>query len=303
MKNFDVIIIGGSYAGLAAGMALGRSMRNVLIVDKGDPCNRQTPHSHNFLTQDGEKPAHLRAIAMQQVLAYPTVQLLHDEVSQVSRGARGFEVVTDSETFLASKLLFATGLTDIQPNMEGFAETWGITTIHCPYCHGYELRNTPTGVLANGEIAFEFARFIHHWSKELTLFTNGPALLTELQRKILMELNISVIEREIKSIHHTDGHIHAAILTDGRSVNLSALYAKIPTSQKCDIPEQLGCNLDESGFIVVDPFQKTNIPDVYAAGDCTTMLRSVASAVAGGTKAGAFINHDLIRERYDAGIA
>ena len=132
--ELDVVIVGGSYAGLSAGMALGRAIRRVLIVDSGQPCNRQTPHSHNLLTQDGATPAHLAAVARTQVLAYPTVQLRAGTVTTVTGATNAFAVGTAAgETFRARKILFAAGVRDLLPAISGFAESWGISVIHCPY--------------------------------------------------------------------------------------------------------------------------------------------------------------------------
>ncbi len=296
MKNFDVIIIGGSYAGLSAGMALGRALRNVLILDAGQPCNIQTPHSHNFLTRDGETPAALSAIALAQVLAYPTVQFRQVAVTQVSSGLRGFEVVTDAESFMTGKLIFATGIRDIMPDIPGFVESWGRSVVHCPYCHGYEIRDTETGVLGNGDAGFEFVRFINHWTKKLTLLTNGPSLLTDVQKGSLDRLGIKVVENELVAVNHTDGYMDSITLQGGATLPLNAIYARLPFIQKCEMPEQLGCELNDAGYLVVDEFQKTTVTGIYAAGDCTTGMRSVSSAVAAGGKAGAVINHEMIHE-------
>ncbi|MGE4512522.1 MAG: NAD(P)/FAD-dependent oxidoreductase, partial [Chryseobacterium sp.] len=141
-NNFDVIIIGGSYAGLSAGMALGRSLRNVLIIDSEKPCNRQTPHSHNFITQDGKRPKEISDLAKEQVAKYETVSFFNGTVIKTSKNDNGFEVETSyGEKFTAKKIILATGLKDIMPDIEGFSECWGISVIHCPYCHGYEVKD------------------------------------------------------------------------------------------------------------------------------------------------------------------
>src|SRR4051812_6593031 len=171
-NNVDVVIIGGSYAGLAAAMSMGRALRNVLIIDSGEPCNRQTPHSHNFLTQDGKTPKEIATLARQQVEMYNTVRFFNGLATNGAKIENGFEIqVTPGETFRAKKLIFATGIKDMMPDMEGYAECWGISVLHCPYCHGYEVRNERTGILGNGEYGFEFSKVISNWTKDLTLFT------------------------------------------------------------------------------------------------------------------------------------
>ncbi|MDO7742673.1 MAG: NAD(P)/FAD-dependent oxidoreductase, partial [Pedobacter sp.] len=159
--KFDVVIIGGSYAGLSAAMALGRALRNVLVIDSGKPCNAQTPHSHNFITQDGETPAAIAAKAKEQVMQYPSVQFLNDIAVAVSGENSNFSVSTSAGLNIhAKKILFATGVKDIMPAIEGFAACWGISVIHCPYCYGYEYKSQPTGILMNGDMAIDMAELI-----------------------------------------------------------------------------------------------------------------------------------------------
>lgn len=298
-NSYDVIIIGGSYSGLAAGMALGRALRQTLIIDSGKPCNAQTPHSHNFITQDGETPAAIADKAREQVRKYASVSFHNGLAMHAVKTPSGFEVKTDTGVrFEAKKLLFATGVKDIMPSITGASECWGISLIHCPYCHGYEVRNEKTGILANGEIAFEFGKLITNWTKDLTLFTNGPSTLTTEQTAILGARGVQLMEKEIASFEHTGGYIHQVLFKDGSSVNLTAMYAKLPTVQHSDLPAELGCTLNEQGLLQVDGFQKTTVPGIYASGDNVTPMRSVANAVAAGTLAGAMMNRELIDESF-----
>ncbi|HEX2982371.1 MAG TPA: NAD(P)/FAD-dependent oxidoreductase [Ignavibacteriales bacterium] len=297
--TFDVIIIGGSYAGLSAAMALGRSLRNVLIIDSGSPCNKQTPHSHNFLTQDGETPANIASKAKRQVLKYSTVKFIEDKAVSAGKKSNGFEVVAESgEVFSARKLLLATGIHDIMPDIDGFKDSWGITVLHCPYCHGYEVNGENLGILANGEAAFEMAKFISNWSGRLTLFTNGPSSLTTEQTDMLADHNISIVEKEILLIDHEKGVMHGLIFKDGSGHELRALFYRAAFRQHSDIAEKLGCELTPDGYIKIGEFQETTVPGVYAAGDNSTMLRSVAVAASAGMKAGAFINKEIIMENF-----
>lgn len=298
-QAFDVIIIGGSYAGLAAGMSLGRSLRKVLILDAGQPCNHQTPRSHNFLTQDGQAPAQIAATALAQVLQYPTVQLREVWATSAQEVSEGFRINTmEGQIFQAKKLLLATGIKDQMPNVPGFAESWGISVLHCPYCHGYEVRQQELGVLANGEIAFEMARLIEHWSSALTLFTNGPLNMEKAHVEKLQAKNIRMIETPIRALEHQAGYLHSIHFADGSSHALSTLFARIPFTQSSTIPQQLGCALTEQGYIEVNEFKATSVPGVFAAGDNSSPMRAVAAAVAAGTMAGAMINHKFIAEDF-----
>jgi thioredoxin reductase len=297
--DFEVIIVGGSYAGLSAATSLGRALRKVLVIDGGKPCNRQTPYSHNFLTNDGETPSAIIHKATEQLQAYKTVTSLSDTVIDGSKIENGFEVVTLSgQKFTAAKLLFATGITDVLPPLAGFAECWGISVLHCPYCHGYEVRHQPTGILGNGEAIFEYVKLISNWTKDITLFTNGKATLTDEQLQELRSKKIKIEEAKVQHLVHEGGKIKSIILQDDCAYNIAALYARLPFTQHCNLPQQLGCEITDEGYIQVDSFYKTSLPGIYAAGDNMTMMRSVAVAVAAGTATGAMINRDLVIEEF-----
>lgn len=297
--NFDAIIIGGSYSGLSAAMGLGRALRKVLVIDNGKPCNIQTPYSHNFLTQDGKTPKEILAAAKKQVEKYDTVNFYNGFAHSGIKSEEGFEITTDSgKHFTAKKLLFATGIKDTIPNIKGFAECWGISILHCPYCHGYEVKNEKTGIFGNGDYGFEFSKLILNWTKDLTLFTNGPATLTVDQAEKLKTHNINIIEKEIDSFEHNNGHLQNIVFKDSSTSKLKAVYSRIPFEQHSDIPVNLGCELTDQGHIKVDLYQKTSVDGIYACGDNTMPMRSVSSAVAGGTLSGAMINMELVNEMF-----
>lgn len=298
-KEFEVIIIGGSYAGLSAAMALGRSLRNVLIIDSGFPCNRQTPHSHNFITQDGAKPSHIAQIAKEQVLNYNTIKFVNDLAIDGTKTDHGFLVTTQSgEKYGAKKLIFATGIKDVIPDIKGFSECWGISVIHCPYCHGYEFKGQKTGIMAYGDQAFHLASLVNNLTDEITILTAGKGDFSQEQMDKLKHHNIEVIDTEISGIKHKDGNMTSIIFVDGSEIKLDAAYASIPFVQHSEIPIALGCELTENGYIEVDDFQKTTVEGILACGDNTTMMRSVANAVAKGNMAGAVANMELIHASF-----
>jgi thioredoxin reductase len=296
-RHFDLIIVGGSYSGLAAGMALGRALRNVLIIDSGKPCNRQTPNSHNFITQDGKTPQEISAFARQEVQSYDTITFLNDLATNGTKTENGFVIFTASgETFSSKKLIFATGIKDLMPDIEGYAECWGISVLHCPYCHGYEVRNVRTGILGNGEYGFEFSKLISNWTKDLTLFTNGPSTLTTKQVAEIQKHNIKIVESEIEKLEHLNGYLQQIIFKDGTTYSLKAIYANNHFEQHCTIPEILGCKLTDQGYIMVDPIQRTTVQGVFACGDNANRMRTLANAVAMGTTAGMMANKEIIDE-------
>ena len=292
-KTYDVIIIGGSYAGLSAAMALGRSLRDVLIIDSNLPCNRRSPHSHNFITQDGEKPGDISRKAKAQVLKYETVSFHEDHVVEVGKNGDFFELTTWSGfVFLAKKILFATGLQDLKPDIAGFADCWGISIIHCPYCHGYEFGNQPTGILANGDMAFHYTQLVSNLTHILTIFTDGPATFSAEQHRLLEKNNVRIEQQEVKAFIHQNGLLSGLVLEDGAEHALNAIYTRPPFEQHCKIPVELGCELTEQGLLKVDHFQETTVPGIYACGDNSAM-RSVPVAVSTGSVAGAAINMAL----------
>lgn len=299
VNEYDVIIVGGSYAGLAAGMALGRALRNVLIIDNGKPCNRQTPHSHNFLTNDGKTPHEISGIAKEQVSRYASVNFLDAFVSGATKVQNTFEIQTgQNHTFKARKLIFATGITDMMPNIPGFSECWGISVLHCPYCHGYEVRHEQTGILANGDTGFEMASLLNNWTRHLTLYTDGASTLNEQQTKKLKHHNISVVENEIDHIEHDSGHIRSIVFNNGAKAPLKALYTRLPFVQHSQVPGHMGCELTKEGHIKIDAAQKTTVHGVFACGDNTSSMRTVANAVSMGTTTGFMVNRELIEETF-----
>jgi thioredoxin reductase len=298
-KQFEVIIIGGSYSGLAAGMALGRALRSVLIIDSGNSCNKQTPQSHNFLTNDGKTPKEIASLAKQQVRMYGTVSFVDSLATAGIKTSNGFEVqIQTGETFKARKLVLATGIKEIMPGIPGFSESWGISVLHCPYCHGYEVRHQKTGILANGDVGFELSSLISNWTTDLTLYTNGKSTLTESQKAKLDKHHINIIEAEVDRLENKNGYIKSIAFKDGKEAQLKAMYARLPFVQHSSIPETLGCELTQDGYIKIDPAHRTTVPGLYACGDNVTRMRTVANAVSMGTTTGLMVNKELIEEDF-----
>lgn len=298
-KKIEVIIIGGSYAGLSAAMALGRSLRNVLIIDSEVPCNRQTPHSHNFLTQDGKTPKEISTLARQQVEKYATIKFYKGLAISGAQTLNGFEITTDTnDKFTAEKLIFATGIKDIISDIKGLADCWGISVVHCPYCHGYEYRKQNTAIIANGAKAFHIASLVSNLTENITILTTGKADFDSEQMEKLNKHNIKILETKISEFEHSKGHIQSVAFNDGTKLSFDVAYAAIPFLQHSDIPVSIGCELTEQGYIKVDAFQKTTIQGVYACGDNSNMMRSVANAVYSGNLTGAVVNGELTNEQF-----
>lgn len=297
--DFEVIIVGGSYAGLSAALSLGRARRKVLVIDAGKPCNRQTPHSHNLLTHDGQSPAEISTEAKADVLKYPTVQFLAGSVVSGQSIDKGFAVqLAGGENFSARKLLIATGLKDTLPSIEGFAACWAISVIHCPYCHGYEVRDEKIGLLMNDDHTFEMAKNLHHWNKDLTILTNGKSNLLPEEHQQLAAKFIRVIEDKIVEIVHEHGYIKHIVFAGGNKMELKALYARPEVAQHMDLDLQLGYELTPFKTIKINEQQKTTVDGIYAAGDCATLMRSLSVITAAGTLAAVAMNKEMISEDF-----
>lgn len=298
-NSFDVIIVGGSYSGLAAGMALGRALRKVLIIDDGKPCNRQTPYSHNFIMHDGDSPTEIAALANLQVRRYDTVKFLNGLATSGMKTESGFQIqVSTGETFATKKIIFATGIRDMLPDIDGFAACWGISVLNCPYCHGYEVRNEKTAILGNGEFGFDFSRLISNWTKDLVIFTNGISKFTAEQIEQLENHQIQIVEKQIERLEHSNGYLQHIVFKNGTTSAVKAMYAPAPFEQQCTIPQSLGCELTDEGYIKVDPFQETTVEGICACGDNATRTRTVANAVAMGTTAGITVSKKIIFEEF-----
>jgi thioredoxin reductase len=232
-------------------------------------------------------------------MQYHTVEHFSGLATMAIKTETGFEIHSQSgEWFAARKLIFATGIRDIMPEIPGFAACWGISVLHCPYCHGYEVRSQQTGVLGNGDYGFEFSTLISNWTPDLTLYTNGKSTLSEEQTLKLRSHNIGIVETEIARLEHRHGHLEQLVFRDGNKITLTALYARTPFAQHCTLPEALGCALTDDGYLKIDSNQKTTVRGIFACGDNTTRIRTVANAVATGTTAGMIINKELVEENF-----
>lgn len=296
LKLYDVLIIGGSYAGLQAAMTLGRCMRNVLVIDNDESCNRFAPQAHNLITYDDTEPDKIRRWAREQVLLYPTVTSQKGKITSVKKDSDIF-ITTDEQgnNYISKKLLLATGLKDVFPDIAEFETCWGRSVVHCPYCHGYEVRGKELGLMANANATKEFLPLVFNWSEKLTLFLRYDEELPDETKEFLEAHKIKVTNAVITSLQHEHGYINTVITDDGKEHHLDALFVSLPCEQQTDIIEQLGITLDDSGFIETNVVGCTNVPGVFAAGDCTTPMRAISIAIAAGYKAGIGINNELIK--------
>jgi len=290
---YDVIIVGGSYAGLSAGLQLARARRQVLVIDAGQRRNRFAATSHGFLGQDGQAPEVIAAEGRSQLMEYPTVTWVQGSAVQVNQPVEGFSVRTEhSGTFHARRLILATGVVDELPAVEGLKERWGTRVFHCPYSHGYELDQGRIGVLATSPLAMHHALMLPDWGPT-TLFTNGVFTPDAEQQAQLDRRGVIV---ESAGVRRISGERAELELDDGRVFKLDGIFT-LSRTRISPLAEQLGCEWVDGPtgpYLHTNDTRQTSVPGVFACGDASLAAGSVALAVGEGVRAGVGAHFSLI---------
>jgi len=292
----DALIIGGGFAGLSAANVLGRARQNVLVVDAGAPRNRFSSHAHNMLGHDGRAGSEILADARAQLGAYASVNVVSGRVETALAEGDGFAAtLEDGRAVQARRIVLATGVQDVLPPIEGLAERWGQTVLHCPYCHGFEIAGGRIGVLAANAHAAQHAALISNWG-EVTLFANGTEIDAE-GRALLAKRGVSIVEGAVAAFEGRAPAMEAVRLEDGSRVNVEAVFIPVAT-RASPLAAALGCALEDapSGPIVqVDALKQTSVAGVYAAGDTARGMHSIAFAAADGMMAGVALHRSLLQ--------
>lgn len=294
---YDALVVGGSFAGLSAATYIARGRHSVAVVDAGLPRNRFSPAAHGFFGQDGVPPAEMLAAARRQLERYPEASVIAD-IARVIRGHDGaFEAELDSgKTVRARKLVVATGVVDLLPDVPGLAERWGKSVLHCPYCHGYEFAGRRLGVLAISPLSFHQAQMIPNWGPT-TLLLNGLEVPDNDIRARLVDRAVHIEPGIVKRLYGDGGSLTGVELAEGRGVTLDALYVTPSVRQASPFAAEIGCDLDEgpSGEVIrVDATMRTSVPGIYAAGDCARWPSNAMLAAADGVMAGSAVSQALI---------
>lgn len=294
MSEYDVVIVGGGAAGLSAALVLSRARRRVLVVDSGAPRNAPAAHMHGFLSRDGLPPSELLAMGREEVKGYGG-EVLDGEVTElVSAGRSAFWVLlADGRRVSARRVLVTTGLHDELPDVPGLAGRWARDVLHCPYCHGYEVRDQRLGVIGGSPESVRYAQIVRQWAKDVVLFA-PVGFLTALQRSELVARSIGIVEGSVSRVLVEDDHLRGVEIDGVQVVPRDALFVPPRFVPNSDLLARLGCELDEAGWAVRDGTGQTTVPGVWIAGNVANPRAQVITAAGEGSASAIAINADLV---------
>jgi thioredoxin reductase len=297
-QPWECIVVGGGAAGLSAALVLGRARRRTLVIDAGRPSNGVAEGIGGLLGYDRRPPSELYAAGHGELAAYPSVEVRTGDVVAGRRADGGFVLdLADGTREAAARLVLATGMDYRYPDIPGIVERWGRSVFHCPFCHGWEHREGPVGVLGRGTMGAQRAVFLGTWNDDVTLYTDGPPELGPADEERLAAARVTVEDRRVTGLRGPGSSLEAVLLGEAGERPCGGLLVHTTLHQRSPLAEQLGAALTAGPLaadaIVVDAFCRTTVPGVYAAGDLTTDSPSVANAVASGSNAASSLVRDL----------
>lgn len=293
----DCIIIGGGPAGLNATLVLGRARRNVLLIDNNRARNKITRESHGFITRDGVKPQEFRDLAHQEFNKYNTIATVEDKVVEIVKDDVGFKIKTGKgNEWKTRKVILATGVIEKCPNVPKLGEFYGNSIFNCPYCDGWELKDEPLALFGIVDYTIHMAGILRNWSQDLIIFTNGEKV-SRSQMKEIKELKIQVETEEVKHLHGQNGMLKGIELESGKLIHRSGGFITPELTQASDIGKKLGVKLDDTGGYKSDQVGRTNIPNLFVAGEASIIYPSqLIIAAASGVTTAMAINVELTHE-------
>lgn len=303
--SWDCIVVGGGAAGLSAALVLGRARRRTLVIDSGHPSNGVAEGIGGLLGHDGRPPAELYAAGRAELAAYPSVEVRTGEVVDGQRADDGFVLTLgDGTTETTRRVLLATGMDYRRPDLPGVTERWGRSVFHCPFCHGWEVREQPLGVLDRGAAGTHRALLLSMWSDDITLYADGPAELDPADADRLRRAGITVEERRVTGLRGPGAALRAVALDGGEERPCGGLLVPVTLHQRSALAASLGVALAPAGPLAADAVQAagmgaTSVPGVFVAGDAGEIMPSVANAIAAGSSAAAGIVQSLMAEAHD----
>ena len=295
MNRYDVVVIGGGAAGLSAALVLSRARRRVLVVDAGHPRNAPAAHMHGYLSRDGMSPAELLATGRDEVAGYGGEISTGTVADLVPDGRTGFWVLLDDgQRILTRRLMVTTGLRDELPDVPGLFERWARDVLHCPYCHGHEVRDQQLGVIGGAPGSVRYAQIVRQWTHDLVYFT-PPGILTAVERTELLARAIGIVEGTISRLVIDEAdHLRGVRMNDGCIIPRDALFVPPHFVPNNVLLLGLGATIDPNGWVEVDATGGTSVPGVWAAGNIVDARAQVITAAGAGSAAAIAMNGDLV---------
>jgi thioredoxin reductase len=296
MNSCDVLIVGGGAAGLSAALVLSRARRTVLVVDSGSPRNAPAAHLQGFLSRDGMPPVDLLETGRAEVVGYGGSIVAGTVTELVPCGAKGFQALLgDGQRVKARRVLVTTGLRDELPDLPGLRDRWAKDVLHCPYCHGWEVRDRPAGVLWHGPETTRYAQIVRQWTHDLVLFA-PEGTLTALDRSHLVARAVGVVEGSIDHLVVEDDVLRGVAMTDGRVIPRTVLFVPPRFVPHTELLVGVGCDLDADGWVTTGANGATTVPGLWVAGNVANPRAQVITAAGEGSAAAIAINADLVDE-------
>ncbi|OYN67325.1 MULTISPECIES: NAD(P)/FAD-dependent oxidoreductase [Bacillus] len=294
----DCAIIGGGPAGLSAALVVGRGRKQVIVFDDELPRNRVTQESHGFITNDGMTPFEIRQAGEADLQKYPSIKIKRSRIVDIQKKEESFTLLThEGDTFEAKKIILATGLQDILPEIEGIHDVYGKTLFSCPFCDGWELKDKALALIAENQRALHMAKLLSNWTKDLIVFTNGHVLAEE-DKALLTAHSIQVIDEPIVSIDHDNGQLRALQLANGETVKREGGFVASEFKQSAPFAEKLGCQMTKNAGIETDILGRTTVSGVFACGDNLGGPAQLVLAAAAGSQAGMGVIHEFVQEEF-----
>jgi thioredoxin reductase len=296
MNDYDVAVVGGGAAGLSAALVLARTGRAVAVIDAGRPRNAPAAHMQGFLSRDGMPPAELLAVGREEVASYGGHLVAGTVTSVVAAVPGRFDLrLSDGETLTARRVLVTTGLRDQLPDVPGVADRWGRDLLHCPYCHGHEVRGQRLGLLGGTPEAVQHALLVRQWSSDVVYFGHTGSL-TPTEREQLLARTVGIVEGRVARLVVEDDELRGVELEDGQVVRRDAVFVRPIFVPHAELLSGLGCATHDNGWVVADATGATSVPGVWVAGNAANPRAQVITAAGEGSAAAIAINNDLVDE-------
>ncbi|MGP4038525.1 NAD(P)/FAD-dependent oxidoreductase [Gracilibacillus sp. D59] len=295
----DCVIIGGGPSGLNAALVLARAKKNIMLFDEDKPRNAVTHESHGFITRDGIKPSEFKRVAKQDLMKYSNLSIENQRVSDIKKENRSFIIQTGNrQSYRSRKVILATGLKDVLPDIAGIHDFYGTSLFVCPFCDGWELRDRRLVVIAENDRAMHLTKMVSNWSSNLVVCTNGKNIFSQEEVELLTKKNIKIMVDEIDSLQGENGHLQKVQFKNGKEIEREGGFVAGELKQASFLAETLGCAKNKMGGIETDNLGRTNIEGIYASGDTTFALPQLIVAASEGSKVASGVVSDLINEDF-----